>query len=45
MPGDTLVIHCEMISMKKKLGKAACKCLVNGETVSEGELLFGLVDK
>ena len=44
-PGDTLFIHCEMLSLKKKLGKAACKCVVNGETVSEGELLFGLVDK
>lgn len=43
-PGDTLFIHCEMISAKKRLGKAACKCIVNGETVSEGELLFGLVD-
>jgi UDP-3-O-[3-hydroxymyristoyl] N-acetylglucosamine deacetylase / 3-hydroxyacyl-[acyl-carrier-protein] dehydratase len=44
-PGDTLFIHCEMISAKKRLGKAACKCLVNGEVVSEGELLFGLVDQ
>lgn len=44
-PGDTLFIHCEMISAKKRLGKAACKCMVNGEVVSEGELLFGLVDQ
>ena len=44
-PGDTLFIHCEMISAKKRLGKAACKCIVNDEVVSEGELLFGLVDK
>lgn len=44
-PGDTLFIHCEMISVKKRLGKAACKCMVNGEVVSEGELLFGLVDQ
>lgn len=44
-PGDTLFIHCEMLSAKKRLGKAACKCLVNGEVVSEGELLFGLVDQ
>ncbi len=44
-PGDTLFIHCDLISAKKRLGKAACKCLVNGEVVSEGELLFGLVDK
>lgn len=44
-PGDTLFIHCEMLSAKKRLGKAACKCLVNGEVVSEAELLFGLIDK
>lgn len=44
-PGDTLFIECEMISSKKRLGKAACRCLVNGEVVSEGELLFGLVDQ
>jgi UDP-3-O-[3-hydroxymyristoyl] N-acetylglucosamine deacetylase/3-hydroxyacyl-[acyl-carrier-protein] dehydratase len=45
MPGDTLFIKCDMLSMKRKLGKAACKCLVNGDVVSEGELLFGLLDK
>jgi UDP-3-O-[3-hydroxymyristoyl] N-acetylglucosamine deacetylase/3-hydroxyacyl-[acyl-carrier-protein] dehydratase len=45
MPGDTLFIECELTSMKKRLGKAACRCLVNGEVVSEGVLLFGLVDK
>ncbi len=45
VPGDTLFIDCKMMSMKRRLGKAECKCLVNGEVVSEGELLFGLVDK
>lgn len=45
VPGDTLFIHCEMLSMKRRLGKASCRCMVNGEVVSEGELLFGLVDK
>ncbi len=45
VPGDTLFIHCEMLSAKKRLGKAACRCVVNGEVVSEGELLFGLIDK
>jgi UDP-3-O-[3-hydroxymyristoyl] N-acetylglucosamine deacetylase/3-hydroxyacyl-[acyl-carrier-protein] dehydratase len=44
-PGDTIFVHCEMLSAKKRLGKAACKCVVNDEIVSEGELLFGLVDK
>ncbi len=45
VPGDTLFIECDMISAKKRLGKAACKCLVNGEVVSEGILLFGIVDQ
>lgn len=45
VPGDTLFIECKMLSMKKRLGKASCRCLVNGEVVSEGELLFGLVDR
>jgi UDP-3-0-acyl N-acetylglucosamine deacetylase/beta-hydroxyacyl-[acyl carrier protein] dehydratase FabZ len=44
-PGDTLFIHCEMISAKKRLGKAAARCMVNDEIVSEAELLFGLVDQ
>ncbi|HEY5812084.1 MAG TPA: bifunctional UDP-3-O-[3-hydroxymyristoyl] N-acetylglucosamine deacetylase/3-hydroxyacyl-ACP dehydratase [Terrimicrobiaceae bacterium] len=44
-PGDTLFIHCQMLSMKKRLGKASCQCVVNDEVVSEAELLFGLVDK
>jgi len=44
-PGDTLFIHCEMISAKKRLGKATAKCMVNDEVVSEAELLFGLVDQ
>lgn len=45
VPGDTIFIHCKMLSAKKKLGKAACRCEVNGEVVSEAELLFGLIDK
>ena len=34
-----------MLVAKKNLGKAACKCVVNGETVSEGVLLFGIVNR
>jgi len=45
MPGDTLFIECELNSVKKRLGKASGRCLVNGEVVSEAKLLFGLVDK
>ncbi|MEO6848071.1 MAG: bifunctional UDP-3-O-[3-hydroxymyristoyl] N-acetylglucosamine deacetylase/3-hydroxyacyl-ACP dehydratase [Chthoniobacterales bacterium] len=44
-PGDTLFIHVQMTSAKKRLGKANAQCLVNGEVVSEAQLLFGIVDK
>ena len=43
MPGDTLFIHVEVIKSKKNVAKAAGKCIVNGELVSEAELLFGFV--
>jgi len=44
-PGDTLFIHVEMIKARKNLGKASCKCVVNNEVVSEGVLLFGIINK
>lgn len=44
-PGDTLFIHVEMTRAKRNLGKANCKCVVNGDTVSEGTLLFGIVNR
>ena len=44
-PGDTLFIHVEMLKARRNLGKATCKCMVNGDVVSEGVLLFGIVNK
>jgi UDP-3-O-[3-hydroxymyristoyl] N-acetylglucosamine deacetylase/3-hydroxyacyl-[acyl-carrier-protein] dehydratase len=44
-PGDTLFIHVEMLVARRNLGKAACKCVVNGEVVSEGILLFGIINR
>jgi len=44
-PGDTLFIHVEMTRARKNLGKANCHCTVNGEVVSQAELLFGIVNK
>lgn len=44
-PGDTLFIHVEMLKARKNLGKASCKCVVNGVVVSEGVLLFGIMNK
>ena len=43
-PGDTLVINVELTKSRGKIGKAKGVCTVNGETVSEAEVTFMLVD-
>jgi UDP-3-O-[3-hydroxymyristoyl] N-acetylglucosamine deacetylase/3-hydroxyacyl-[acyl-carrier-protein] dehydratase len=43
-PGDTLVIDCEMLKFRGKIGKASGTCSVNGDVVSEAEMVFMLVD-
>lgn len=42
MPGDSLLIHVELIKSRGKIGKAVGQCTVNGELVSEGELTFAI---
>ena len=44
LPGDTLFIEAEITKMRKSIGQANCRCLVNGEIVSSGELKFALID-
>ncbi|HEY3856611.1 MAG TPA: bifunctional UDP-3-O-[3-hydroxymyristoyl] N-acetylglucosamine deacetylase/3-hydroxyacyl-ACP dehydratase [Verrucomicrobiae bacterium] len=44
-PGDTLVIEVEMTKSRGKIGKAKGTCLVNGDTVSEAEVTFMLIDR
>ena len=45
VPGDQLVIHCELLSLKRKrFGKVKAEAKVNGELVCSGELMFSLVD-
>jgi UDP-3-O-[3-hydroxymyristoyl] N-acetylglucosamine deacetylase/3-hydroxyacyl-[acyl-carrier-protein] dehydratase len=44
-PGDTLFIHVELTKARRNLGKAVCRCVVNNEIVSEGELMFGIVQR
>ena len=44
VPGDTLFIEVEMTQRKKAIMKARGRCLVNGEVVSEAEMMFGVVD-
>lgn len=43
VPGDTLLIEAELIRAKGNVGKASCRCLVNGEVTSEGVLMFAFV--
>ncbi len=44
VPGDSLIIECEMTRSRGKIGKASAKCYVNNEVVSEGDLMFTVVD-
>jgi UDP-3-O-[3-hydroxymyristoyl] N-acetylglucosamine deacetylase/3-hydroxyacyl-[acyl-carrier-protein] dehydratase len=43
-PGDTLFIEAEIVKMRRSIGVADCRCLVNGEVVSSAELKFAIVD-
>jgi UDP-3-O-[3-hydroxymyristoyl] N-acetylglucosamine deacetylase/3-hydroxyacyl-[acyl-carrier-protein] dehydratase len=43
LPGDTLIIQVELTKARGKIGRATGQCVVNGEVVSEGELMFALV--
>jgi UDP-3-O-[3-hydroxymyristoyl] N-acetylglucosamine deacetylase/3-hydroxyacyl-[acyl-carrier-protein] dehydratase len=43
VPGDTLIIEAELLRAKGTIGKASCRCLVNGEVTSEGILLFAFI--
>ena len=43
-PGDTLVMEVELIKSRGKVGKAKGVCLVDGEPVSEAEVMFMLID-
>ncbi len=45
LPGDTLFIETEIIKMRGAIGQTRCRCLVNGEVVSEAELKFALMDR
>jgi UDP-3-O-[3-hydroxymyristoyl] N-acetylglucosamine deacetylase/3-hydroxyacyl-[acyl-carrier-protein] dehydratase len=45
VPGDTLMIQVELTKARGKIGKASGQCLVNGEVVSEAELMFAVMDR
>jgi len=44
VPGDTLFIHVELTKSKRSIAKAMGTCMVNGEIVSEAELMFGFIN-
>ncbi len=45
LPGDTLFIEAEIIKIRGSIGQTRCRCLVNGDVVSEAELKFALLDR
>lgn len=44
-PGDTLMIETELLKMRRYIGQAKGRCVVNGQIVSEADLMFSLVDR
>jgi UDP-3-O-[3-hydroxymyristoyl] N-acetylglucosamine deacetylase/3-hydroxyacyl-[acyl-carrier-protein] dehydratase len=44
-PGDTLFIHTEITKVRRSIGCATCRCVVNDEVVSEGDLTFTIIDR
>lgn len=45
VPGDTLFIESDIVKMRGPIGQTKCRCLVNGEVVSEADLKFMIVDR
>lgn len=45
IPGDTLIIETEIIKTKRSVAQAVGRCTVNGQVVSEAELMFSVVDR
>jgi UDP-3-O-[3-hydroxymyristoyl] N-acetylglucosamine deacetylase/3-hydroxyacyl-[acyl-carrier-protein] dehydratase len=45
LPGDTLIIETEMLKVKRSIAQAAGRCIVNGQVVSEADLMFSVVDR
>jgi 3-hydroxyacyl-[acyl-carrier-protein] dehydratase len=44
VPGDQLRIEVEVLKFRGAIGKVAAKATVDGQLVTEGELLFSIVD-
>ena len=44
-PGDNLFIETEILKMKRNIGQAVGRCIVNGQVVSQADLMFNLIDR
>lgn len=44
VPGDQLIIEVEVLKFRGAIGKVAAKASVDGQIVTEGELLFSIVE-
>ena len=45
LPGDVLFIETELLKTKRNVAVAKGRCIVNGQVVSEADLMFSLVDR
>jgi UDP-3-O-[3-hydroxymyristoyl] N-acetylglucosamine deacetylase/3-hydroxyacyl-[acyl-carrier-protein] dehydratase len=45
LPGDTLFIETELLKVKRSIASARGRCVVNGQVVSEAELMFSLMER
>lgn len=45
LPGDILFIETELLKVKRSIGSARGRCIVNGQVVSEADLMFSLLDR
>lgn len=45
LPGDTLIIETEILKAKRSIATGIGRCIVNGQVVSEAELMFSVVDR
>jgi UDP-3-O-[3-hydroxymyristoyl] N-acetylglucosamine deacetylase/3-hydroxyacyl-[acyl-carrier-protein] dehydratase len=45
LPGDVLMIETEVLKAKRGIGQAVGRCSVNGQVVSEADLMFSIMDR
>lgn len=45
LPGDTLIIETEILKAKRSIASGVGRCIVNGQVVSEADLMFSVVDR